>query len=73
MQRYQISLDTSIRHTEDGTSTVVPSPIDIEKDEEQITKFKCLASSANDFPDGGLRAWLIVCGVRVLSLPVMRI
>lgn len=67
MQRYQISLDTNFRDTEDGTSTVVPSPIDVEKDEGQITNFKSFASSVNDFPDGGLRAWLIVCGVRIPS------
>jgi hypothetical protein len=50
--------------TDDGASTVVQSPTDVEKDHGQITNFKPYASpSTHDFPDGGLRAWLIACGV----------
>lgn len=65
MNRYPISLDTNIKDTEDGASTVVQSPIDIEKDLGQITAFEI--PSTHDFPDGGLRAWLILCGVCLLS------
>jgi len=69
MQRYNITLNTNIRDIEDGASTVVQSPTDTEKDHGQITDFKPFPSSTNDFPDGGLRAWLIVCGVCIPSTP----
>ena len=68
MQRYQISLDTNFRDTDDGSSTVVQSPTDVEKEHGKITNFKpVVSSSTDDFPDGGLRAWLIVCGVGISS------
>jgi hypothetical protein len=66
MQRYHLSLDTNVKDTEDGASTVVQSPIDVEKDHGQKANLKLTASfPSHDFPDGGLRAWLIVCGVCV--------
>ena len=67
MQRYNISLNTNFKDTEDGASTVVQSPTETEKDLGQITNFKPPPSPTHDFPDGGLRAWLIVCGVCILS------
>ena len=71
MQRYHVSLDTNIRDTEDGASTVVQSPTDTEKDHSQITDFKSTVSLTPDFPDGGLRAWLIVCGVCISPLLIV--
>lgn len=71
MQRYHISLDTTVRDPEDGASTVVQSPTDTEKDHSQITDFKSPAPVTPDFPDGGLRAWLIVCGVGISPLLIV--
>jgi len=69
MRTFHITLSEVAKDTchEDNVSADVQTTTDVEKDGErsQSSLDSPVQTNSSDFPDGGLLAWLVVCGVRL--------
>jgi len=66
MRTFHITLSELAKDTchEDNVSAEVQTTTDVEKDSER-SQSSLDSPIQSDFPDGGLLAWLVVCGVRL--------